>query len=124
MGLFDTLKNAANAATDYAANSFKREIDALLLPGEIVEDTVRLVADYFVFTSRRVIFVDAKLISSKRAIVSIPYSKISEVVMVSGGMMSFSQEVILRVGTLQHDVKLYDAQGSLDLYKKLVSRIS
>ncbi|GAB3735099.1 PH domain-containing protein [Spirosoma lituiforme] len=124
MGFLDTMKEVANSAAAAKQNAFNDEVNTLLLPDEKIEDTIRLFADYFVFTSRRVIFVDAKAMSSKRAIISIPYSKISEVAMSSGGMMNFSQEVAIQVGSIQHEVKLYDAKQSIELYKKLVAKIS
>ena len=117
MGFFDKL-------TESASTTFNKEVEALLLPGEAVEESIKLVSDYFVFTSKRIIFVDAKFMSSKRAVISIPYSKISEVAMSTGGMMSFSQEIAIQVGSVQHEVKLYDPKQSITLYNKIVAKIS
>ena len=101
-----------------------KELNTLLLDGETLEEHIQLVNDYFAFTSRRVIFVDKHPTSSRRTITSIPYSKISEVTVVSGGLLSLSNEIAIQVGNIRHEVRTHDKNKSILLYKRLVAKIS
>ncbi|MBD2752018.1 PH domain-containing protein [Spirosoma validum] len=116
MGLFDKVASAA-------ADKFNKEVQSLLIQGETLENIMQLFEDYIAFTNKRIIFVDRKFIGSSRAIVSIPYAKISEVGMTSGGFMKFSQELAVQVGSHRHEFKVYDPKETAEVYKALVAKI-
>ena len=119
MGFFDAVRDA-NQAKKVAAGG---DLSALLVEGEQIEQQISLVADVFTFTNKRVIFVDGRVFSSRRAVVSIPYSKITEIAMFSGGGMTISQEIVIQVGSIQHEVKTYDPKQAVELYRALSAKM-
>jgi len=117
------MNEAASKAAAAAEVAFRNEVETLLIPGEAIQQTIKMFEDYLAFTDKRIIFVDKKFIGSSRAIVSIPYSKITEVGMTSGGFMKFSQELAIQVGSHRHEFKVYDAKQTGDAYREIMARI-
>lgn len=111
MGLFSTSSDTAS-----------KDVQELLLPGETLELQVKLVEDYLAVTDKRILFIDAEIGSSKREIVSIPFSRITEVSMLRVGS-SFGNQVSLQVGPNRRKLTLSDKNESAKLYKLLTEKI-
>jgi hypothetical protein len=98
MGVINAvLGNASKLDT----GSIAEEIGRLLTPGEKVEHAYKLIRDYFVFTSKRLILVDKQGVSGKKIeFHSIPYSRITRFSVETAGRLDFNSELsIWVVGT-------------------------
>ena len=106
-----------------SSDTFTKEIDSLLLPGEQVELTAKLTEDYLAITNKRVIFIDAELGSSKREIISIPFHRIIEVAMQRIGNLTFAQQVSIQVGSVRRKFTISEKNKVVEVYSLLVQKI-
>ena len=117
MGFFDNIQAKADAQK-------KQEIDSFLLPNEEVEKVFSMVEDYaFVTNRKRLVFIDKQLISSRKGVYSVPFSKISCVSLSRGGFMKLSSEVELTISGKSLELKFYDGNQAKDFYMTIAERI-
>ncbi len=98
-----------------------KEMD-YLVPGETLEARCRLYVDSAIFTDKRIIFLDNKVISNKRKIVSVPYGKITAIEIEKGGLQ-IGQEITLVVGSKEYEMRALDAEVAKYIYEKLLTKI-
>ncbi len=101
----------------------KKEVDTLLITGEIVEKFYMVKEDYCALTNKRLIFIDKSFTSNRKASTGIPFSKINSVSLKKGGAFSISKEVIVTVGSKDLDIDLWDANEALEIFKAISERI-
>lgn len=123
MGFFDNVKSGLESAKSNvqqaADNMNNSKISPYLLSGENVVYTKSVKEDFICLTEKRLIFVNANLLSSKKGITSIPYSKITGVSLEKGGMMSFSKNVIVWVGSKDVVIDTWSTDAALELFRLL-----
>lgn len=91
MGLLDAL---SGNASEVDASQLKETISPLLIDGEEVTQTFKLIRDLIIFTNKRLILVDKQGLSGKKQeILSIPY----------GSIVKFSKE---NAGRIDRDAEV------------------
>jgi hypothetical protein len=97
MGLLSgLLGNASEVAADQLDDVF----ESVLVEGERIEKAFKLIRDIFVFTNRRVIFLDKQGVTGKKMeFVSIPYSKVTKFSMETAGHFDIDSELKIWVGS-------------------------
>ena len=122
VGLLDGL---LGNASEIDASLAHREYTQLLAAGERVEKAYQLIRDQFLFTDKRLIFVNKQGITgSKIEYLSIPYRAISRFSVETGGALDLDAELKIWVtgGTepiqVQFNKKLsiYEVQSTLAAY--------
>lgn len=102
----------------------KQELETLLFDGETIQQIYLVKEDYCAITTSGLIFIDKKLISSKKASTKVPFSKISSVSLKKGGAFSISKEIVIQVGSREMEIDLYDADEALQIFRIVSKRIS
>lgn len=97
MGLISgLLGNASEVAADKLDDVFA----SVLVEGEQIEKAFQLIRDIFVFTNKRVIFVDKQGVTGKKKqFVSIPYAKVTKFAMETAGHFDIDSELMIWVGS-------------------------
>ena len=122
MGLLSGLMGNASEAD---ATDVQTRIEQVLMPGEKVEKAYQLIRDMFIFTDKRLIFVNKQnLTGSKVEYQSIPYRSITRFSVETAGTFDLEAELkIWLTGTaeplkLQFNKKLsiYEVQNVLAAY--------
>ena len=115
MGILNSLKNSVQAVNQ---NIRKSQTEPYLMEGEniLFEEFVK--EDFVCLTDKRILFVNSKILSSKKGVTSVPLSKITGVSLEKGGM-SFSKNVILWIGSKEVEIDTYDSQKALLLFNKI-----
>lgn len=91
MGLFDGLMGNA---TGKDAESTKKELNGVLIPGEIIDLSFKLVRDLIVFTDKRLIIVDKQGLTGKKIdYKSLPYKSISRFSVETSGHFDLDAEL-------------------------------
>ena len=117
MGFFDNIQAKADAQK-------KQEIEAFLLPNEEVEKLFSMIEDYAFVTNRnRLVFIDKQILSSRKGIYSVPFSKISCISLSRGGFMKISSEVELTISGKSLELKFYDSNQAKDFYMVIAEKI-
>lgn len=122
MGLLDGLLGNASKID---INQVQTEFAQILAQGERVEHAYQLIRDTFVFTDKRLVFVNRQGISGKKVeYMSIPYTKITRFSVETAGSLDLEAELkIWLAGTaeplaVQFNKKLniYEVQAVLAAY--------
>ena len=116
MGFFD------NAQLKIKENA-ERELAKILPEGEVVIEMYIVKEDFCALTSKRVVFVDKKLVSSKKTLTSVPFSKINFVALKRGGFFSISKEVIIGTGGLALEIDTWDGEQAYEIVRKISEKI-
>lgn len=124
MGLLGKLKDVAATAQGNMGKRIEDELNAYLLNGETIESTFQAKEDFGCITNKRLIFMDNSLTSSKKAVIAVPFSKITYVGLSRGGFMSFSKDVIVTIGSHTTTIDTYSSETALGLFKAISEKIS
>lgn len=125
MGLLSGLLGNASAVDVGAA---EQELARILLPGEDVHRAYRVLRDLFIFTNRRLIFVDKQgMTGSKVAFVSIPYKSIRFFSVETAGTFDLDAEMRIYIAGLSAPIQrqfprggtIFDVQTALAHYVTL-----
>jgi len=93
-------------ASKIANATIAEEIGRLLIPGEKIEHAYKLIRDYFVFTSKRLILVDRQGVTGKKVEYdSIPYSRITHFSIETAGHLDFDSELSIWVAGLRTPIQ-------------------
>ncbi|UZP02036.1 PH domain-containing protein [Clostridium botulinum] len=93
-----------------------KQIEPLLISGEIIISTYKTIRDYVVFTSKRVIAINVQGITgAKKDYTSLPYSKIQAYSIETAGTFDLDSELEMYFSGLGK-VK-FDFKGSSDIIK-------
>ncbi len=110
MGLFDALLGNAGEV-DMA--DLEKELSHLLINGETITKGFKLVRDFFIFTSKRVLIVDKQGITgSKVSYHSIPYKSITQFSLETGGTFDMDAEIKIWVSGMNTPVEQKLSKGS------------
>jgi len=91
MGLLD---GVLGNASEIDPTKVQAEFERILAPGEKVERAYQLIRDYFVFTDKRLVFVNKQGITgSKVSYHSIPYRNITNFSIETGGTFDLDAEL-------------------------------
>lgn len=112
MGMFDNVQEKAIKAHQEAI----KDVNLLLVEGETIEAVEKSIIDYICFTNKRIFVVD-KSYGSKKAIFAFAYKNITEVGLIKGGTFSFGKELIIRVGSHNHEIDFYDTHQTAKVFK-------
>lgn len=119
MGFLNNLKTSMDAANEKIKKS---HTTPYLMDGETILYEEFVKEDFVCLTDKRILFVNTKILSSKKGVTSIPLSKITGVSLEKGGM-SFSKNVILWIGSKEVEIDTFDSQKALQLFNVINSRI-
>ncbi|HBJ1649779.1 MULTISPECIES: PH domain-containing protein [Clostridium] len=97
-------------------DDINKQIEPLLISGEIIISTYKTIRDYVVFTSKRVIAINVQGITgAKKDYTSLPYSKIQAYSIETAGTFDLDSELEMYFSGLGK-VK-FDFKGSSDIIK-------
>ncbi|NFA44605.1 PH domain-containing protein [Clostridium botulinum] len=97
-------------------DDISKQIEPLLISGEIIISTYKTIRDYVVFTSKRVIAINVQGITgAKKDYTSLPYSKIQAYSIETAGTFDLDSELEMYFSGLGK-VK-FDFKGSSDIIK-------
>ncbi|NFO30741.1 PH domain-containing protein [Clostridium botulinum] len=97
-------------------DDISKQIEPLLISGEIIINTYKTIRDYVVFTSKRVIAINVQGITgAKKDYTSLPYSKIQAYSIETAGTFDLDSELEMYFSGLGK-VK-FDFKGSSDIIK-------
>ncbi|WP_252250780.1 PH domain-containing protein [Clostridium sp. ZBS13] len=97
-------------------DDISKQIEQLLIFGEIIISTYKTIRDYVVFTSKRVIAINVQGITgAKKDYTSLPYSKIQAYSVETAGTFDLDSELEMYFSGLGK-VK-FDFKGSSDIIK-------
>lgn len=116
MGLFDNLQQKVS-------DNAKKELEKILPETDTIDKIYIVKEDFCALTDKRVVFVDKKLVSSKKTLTSVPYSKINFVALKRGGFLSISKEVIVGSGGLTLEIDTWDGDQAYEIVKEISKRI-
>lgn len=123
MGFFENLEKSVAADKAKKLEKVRQEVMPMLLPDEELDSCFPLTLDFIAITNKRLLFVDKKWNSSKRAMISVPWSKVTGVLMERGGFMSFSQEVEVAVGSKAYEFKFYSPEEAMGAYNTILNKV-
>jgi len=105
------------------AEKARLEVNSFLLDDENLEEIFMNSEDYVAFTNKRMMFIDKSLMSSKKAVHSIPYNKLITVAYLKGGTFSLAKEIEIAISGHTYEIKAYDDKKAMSIYKKLLSKL-
>ena len=92
-------------ASEVSAESVQDEIGPLLAPGESVVKAYKMIRDYFVLTTSRIIMVDKQGVTGKKTeFLSIPYRSITSFAIETAGYGIDDSELTIHVHGME-DIK-------------------
>lgn len=81
-------------ASEIDAKGIQKDLDSILIEGEIVVKGFRIVRDLFIFTDKRLILIDKQGLTGKKAEYhSIPYRSISHFTVETAGTFDMDAEM-------------------------------
>ena len=122
MGLIDGLMGNASKVE---ASKIQQEFAQILAPNERVEHAYQLIRDMFVFTDKRLVFVNKQgLTGSKLEYMSIPYNRITRFSIETAGHFDLEAELKLWITgqamplklTFNKKLSIYEVQTVLATY--------
>ena len=109
MGLLDMVRGNAQALDPAKA---QQELAPILIQGEAVQRAFVFIRDQFIFTDRRLIFVNKQGVTGKKTDwQSIPYSKITRFSAETAGFMDTDAELRIWVGSATEPLKIEISRG-------------
>jgi len=119
MGIFQGLMGNASATS---VESVTKEWGSILAQDEKIEIAYKLVRDYFIFTTKRLILIDIQGMTGKKIEVkSVPYKNIVAFSVETAGILDLNAELNIWVAstpfaikkTFNKDVNIYEVQAVL-----------
>ena len=104
--------------------SSTKEVAPFLIEDEVIEDLYPLTEDFIIFTNYRAIFVDKQFTSSKKAISSVFYEKITSISLSKGGFLKLSKDFQIGVGSKGFEFRLYDENHVAEIYRFLSRKLA
>lgn len=81
-------------ATEVDVKGIQKDLDAMLVDGELVVRAFRIIRDLFIFTDKRLILIDKQGVTGKKAEYhSIPYKSISHFSVETAGTFDMDSEL-------------------------------
>lgn len=81
-------------ATEVDVKGIQKDLDAMLVDGELVVRAFRIIRDLFIFTDKRLILIDKQGVTGKKAEYhSIPYKSISHFSVETAGTLDMDSEL-------------------------------
>jgi|GEM_PF-5641415 len=129
MGFLEKAKEQAEAKKQEEIAKRKEEAAAFLFESEEIEhffknETFGSGDDFTCITSLRLITIDKSFLTSKKAVFSIPFSKINYVSLQKGGFLNFSKEVEFGIHNKSMSLKFFNSEKALAFHKALSEKIT
>ena len=103
MGL---LSGLMGHASEISIEKLQEEFSPILIEGEILEKAFKVIRDMYVFTNKRLIFVDKEgLIGTKVEYQSIPYKSIVRFSKESSGLLDLDAELKIWLSGMHEPIK-------------------
>ncbi|MGL4737504.1 MAG: PH domain-containing protein [Cellulosilyticaceae bacterium] len=99
------------------------KFESYLIEGEKVEAIYRLIIDEMCFTNKRIIFVNKEALSTKKAIVHLPYSSIYHFSVEKGGVLELDNEITLYTKGGEFEMEFSKGTNILEVEKLLARYI-
>jgi hypothetical protein len=120
MKLFSALLGNSSAVS---AEELQKEFEHLLIEGEVMELGFKLIRDIFIFTNKRLLFIDKQGITGKKMeYYSLPYKSITRFSIETAGTLDLDAELKIWIGSSHEPnivqkftkaVNVYDVQKYL-----------
>lgn len=120
MKLFSALLGNSSAIS---AEELQKEFEHLLIEGEVMELAFKLIRDIFIFTNKRLLFIDKQGITGKKMeYYSLPYKSITRFSIETAGTLDLDAELKIWIGSSHEPnivqkftkaVNVYDVQKYL-----------
>ena len=103
MGL---LSGIMGHASEISIEKLQKEFSPILIEGEVLEKAFRIIRDMYVFTNKRLIFVDKQgLTGSKVEYQSIPYKSIIRFSKESSGLLDLEAELKIWLSGMHEPIR-------------------
>lgn len=97
MKLFSALLGNSSAVS---AEELQKEFEHLLIEGEVMELGFKLIRDIFIFTNKRLLFIDKQGITGKKMeYYSLPYKSITRFSIETAGTLDLDAELKIWIGS-------------------------
>lgn len=123
MGFLDKMKNNLESKKAEVEEKYTiANIEPYLMPNEHVVFKKSVKEDFICLTDNRLIFINSKLLSTKKGITSVLYKNITGVSLEQGGM-SPSKNIIIWIGSKDVEIDTWNADTALKVFNLLNSQI-
>lgn len=121
MGLFSGI---LGNASEISIEKLQEEFQPVLIQEEQIEKAFRLIRDMYVFTNKRLIFIDKQGVTGKKAeFLSIPYKSIIRFSKESAGLLDLDAELkIWLSGQSEPITKQFKKGGNINEVYQLLSK--
>lgn len=121
MGL---LSGIMGNASEISIGKLQDEFSPILIEGEVLERAFRVIRDMYIFTNKRLIFVDKQgLTGSKVEYQSIPYKSITRFSKESSGLLDLDAELKIWLSGMHEPIrKEFRKDNSINEVYQLLSR--
>jgi hypothetical protein len=102
-------------------------IQSLVLPGErlfAVYDCKGAGTGFVGITNKRLIFYDKAFLGRRKAMTSVPFSKLTSVSAVDeGGLIQKTSELVVKAGSETHEFEFRGADKAIEAYKYIMGEL-
>ena len=96
MGFLNSIQALAGTGSQVSIEDVKKEWGSLLAKDEEMKVAFKTFRDYFIFTTKRLIFINAQGITGKKIMIqTLPYDKIMAFGVETAGVMDFNAELYI-----------------------------
>lgn len=113
-------------ASEVSPEKIQSEFAPILVDGELIEKSFKVIRDLYVFTNKRMILVDKQGVTGKkREYLSIPYKSISRFSKESTGMLDTDAELKIWISSSQTPItkEFKKSKNVNDIYRILSKHI-
>lgn len=110
MGLFDAL---LGNASEVDAEKLQKELEPIMVEGEVIERAFKVIRDMYIFTSGRLLLIDKQGLTGKKVdYLTIPYKSITTFSVETAGHFDMDSELNLWVSGRHEPIKKELKKGS------------
>jgi hypothetical protein len=100
-------------AAEIDAKGLQKDLDALLIEGELVVPAIKIIRDLFIFTDQRLLLIDKQGLTGKKAEYhSIPYRSISHYSVKSAGTFDMDAEMKIYISGNMNSIQREFQRGA------------
>lgn len=110
MGIFDAL---LGNASEVDAGKLQKELEPIMVDGEVIERAFKVIRDMYIFTSDRLLLIDKQGMTGKKVdYLTIPYKSITTFSVETAGHFDMDSELNLWVSGRHEPIKKELKKGS------------
>lgn len=108
MGFLNAVQALAGTGSQVSIEDVKKEWGSILAKDEEMKVAYKTFRDYFIFTTKRLIIIDAQGITGKKIMIrTVPYDKITSFGVETAGVLDFNAELYIWLSAdVQGDPKI------------------